>query len=129
MTPRDNDLQVQEALAGSVAGRVAISALARLEAAWADSAVIATYRSSIAKLNRWPLEQRFRAAALTIMWAALWHMALRSILPAYATSAFPLWTNVVVAAVASLAALCAGAVVTGWPHSGAAALWRGLRDR
>src|SRR5512134_2410784 len=100
MTPPGNDLPVQEALAGSVAGRSAIAALTRLETAWADSAVLSAISSGSARFSCWLPEQRFRAVALTIMWAALWHMALRSILPAYATSAFPLWTNVVVAAIA-----------------------------
>jgi hypothetical protein len=128
MTRPDNDLPVQEAFAGSVAGRSALAAQSLLHAAWDDSVVVTAARTSAARFNRLPAEKRFRVSALTLMWAALWHMALRTVLPAYATSAFPLWSNLAVATVALLAALASSRVVAAWPQSLAGRSWRSLRN-
>jgi hypothetical protein len=127
MTRPDNDLLVQDEIAGSVAGRSVLAAQSLLRAAWVDSAVVNAMRAGATRFNRLPAERRFRLSALTIMWAALWHMGLRTVLPAYATSAFPLWSNLVVATVALLAALASSRVVAAWPQSLAGSQWRRLR--
>lgn len=119
-----DDAAVYDALCESIPGRVLTSVWSRLSADWQDSAILARLRRLARGLDQGSPARNLRLIATAIAWAALFHLALRTALPQYATSALPLWTNLVLMLVAGAAVINAGTLVAHWPGSAAARLWR-----
>ena len=71
---------------------------------------------------------RIQFAAIAIAVASVAHLAIRELLPRYATSGLPWWWNACLAGFAALVALTAAPVAAAWDDSAPAKLWRRLAN-
>lgn len=123
-----DDREVREAFATSLAGRAVIATRDRVANAWRESAITAALRRGTGTLRQRPADERLRLCAATAAWTALFHLAARTWLPAYATSALPWWWNLAAAAAAVAVAANARTLAMAWPQSRAGRLWHWLAD-
>ena len=115
---------VRTAFRDSIAYRIARGTIARVTVAMSESALCARARTVTAPFTQLAPERRLSYAAGTLAWASIAHLAMRSLLPPYASSGLPWWWNVAVAIFALVLAVNAPAVSSAWPDSTPAKVWR-----
>jgi hypothetical protein len=104
--------------------RTARLAVTRTTAAIDESALLRSLRNTPARLNESRAAHLVAAAAMTLAWASLAHLAMRSLLPRYATSGLPWWWNVTLAMCAVAVAALAAPITTAWRDSMPGRFWR-----
>ena len=117
---------VTSAFRDSTAYRVARGTIDRVSVAMSESALVARTRIATAWFTQLGPAQTLAYAAGTLSWASIAHLAMRSLLPPYASSGLPWWWNVPVAIFAAVIAVKAPAVSSAWRDSTPAKLWRRL---
>ena len=121
----DSDFEsVRTAFRDSTAYRVARGTIDRVRVAMRESALFARTRTATASFTQLSPERMLAYAAETLAWASIAHLAMRSLLPPYASSGLPWWWNVVVAIFAVVIAVTAPAVSSAWRDSTPAKVWR-----
>jgi hypothetical protein len=123
VTDRDFD-PVIEAFRRSVPARLLNAAAGRLRADWRSASLVNACRATAAAVTAHTREQQVRLAAIAVVVAAIVHLGLRLSLPRYAMSGLPWWWNAVIAAAAAGVAAASRDIVSGWPESAPARLWR-----
>ena len=100
--------------------RTALALRERFDAASRESALLTRARHLSSAIPPPAPGRIVAAAALVLAWGALAHLAIRAVLPRYATSGLPAWWNVAFAVFAFATAALAPAIVIAWRDSTAA---------
>jgi hypothetical protein len=106
--------------------RVVHGTVMRCRIGAADSAALGRLRRLPGSITSLSTQQRIQTAASAVAVAALAHLAIRQLLPAYATSGLPWWWNVAIGVVAATVASAARPIATAWADSAPVKLWRRL---
>lgn len=125
MSDRDFDA-VTDLFRGSLAYRMSRPIIDRSAAAVSESVSVNRWRSISSAFAAQSAQQQIQAVAMTIAVASLAHLAIRELLPRYATSGLPWWWNVTVAVFAAAVAALAGPIASASAGSTPAKLWRRL---
>ena len=102
------------------------SLIERYDAAAKESALLRPCRQFATAFSQLPPGRKVAVTATTIGIAAIAHLAIRFMLPAYTTTGLPWWWNVAEVALAFAIAINADAVAKAWSDSAPARIWRGL---
>lgn len=122
---RDQDLDsVADAFRGSLAYRMSRLVIERSSVAAGDSVALNRLRARTRVFASKSIQLQIQAVAMTLAIAAIAHLAIRELLPRYATSGLPWWWNVAAALVAAIVAMLAGPITSAWDDSTPAKLWR-----
>ena len=100
--------------------RLALGLRRRFSVASGESVLLARTRTAFAAVAPRTHAHAVAGAALVLAWASLAHLAIRSMLPRYATSGLPVWWEIAFAIFAFATAALAPAIVTAWRDSTAA---------
>lgn len=122
---RDRDFDsVADALRDSVAFRASRSVIERSASAAGESAALNRMREITRAFAALTVQRQIQIIALTVAIASLAHLAIRELLPRYATSGLPWWWSMTFAGFAVIVAMLARPIASASPDSTPAKLWR-----
>lgn len=122
---RDRDFDsVADAFRDSLAYRASCTLVQRSTVAATESVGLDRLRGITRTFAAQSVHQRIQTIAMTIAIASLAHLAIRELLPRYATSGLPWWWDVAAAMFAVVIAMLAGPITSASADSTPARLWR-----
>lgn len=122
---RDRDFDpVADAFRGSRAYQVSRETIDRSAVAAGESTSLNRWRAFQRAFASLPVKRKIEYVATAIAIASIAHLAIRELLPAYATSGLPWWWNVSAAVGAVIVAMLAGPISSASADSAPAKLWR-----
>ena len=117
---------VSEIFHDSLAYRMARPAIDRSVIAARESALLARGKAVTQPFTALTRKAKIEFVATAFAVASIAHLAIRALLPLYATSGLPWWWNVSAGILAALVAMMAGSISIAWTDSVPARLWRRL---